>query len=34
MKTNKLHLSLINRPIIGYANLWAVVCEDVIRGSE
>jgi len=34
MKTNKLHLSLINQTIIGYANLWSLECGDVTRGSE
>jgi hypothetical protein len=32
--TNKLHLSLASRLIIGQTNLWLVVCEDGARGSE
>jgi len=34
MKTNKLHLSLINQTIIGLANLWMLECGDVKRCSE
>jgi hypothetical protein len=32
--TNKLHLSLANRLIIGQTNLWPVVCKDGASGSE
>jgi hypothetical protein len=34
MKTNKLHPSLGNNPVIGQADLWVYGCEDRRVGFE